>query len=74
MIHVIHNITNISGFECNTRKNRDFLMLLTDSKDREIMNYANSTTAAPALCREVKKTMRFEVATPLSELRDKDIL
>ena len=53
------------------KENRDFLMPLPDSKDREIMNYANSTTVAHALCREAKKTMRFKVATPLPELRER---
>lgn len=39
-------------------------MPLRDSKDREIMNYANSTIMAHGLRREAKKAARLQVATP----------
>lgn len=41
-----------------------FLMPLTDSKDREFMNYANSTIMAHVLCRETKRAMIQNGHTP----------
>lgn len=41
-----------------------FLMPLTDSKGREIMNYANSTITTIVLCRETKRAMIQSGHTP----------
>lgn len=49
-------------------------MLLIDSQDRKITNYANSTIMAHILCREAKKATRFKVAPPLPELGSKKVL